>query len=84
MSEVTLESDLSVKAELDCRGMNCPMPIMKTKKAVDALSSGEILKMIATDPGSANDMIAWAKRTGNELLKSEEGNGEYIFFVKKK
>jgi len=84
MSELTLESGLTVKAELDCRGLNCPMPIMKTKKAVDALSSGEILKMTATDPGSANDMIAWAKRTGNELLKSEEGNGEYIFFVKKK
>jgi tRNA 2-thiouridine synthesizing protein A len=77
-------NDLSVKQELDCRGLNCPMPIMKTKKAMDALTSGDILKMISTDPGSANDMIAWAKRTGNELVRTAEGNGEFIFFVKKK
>ncbi|MDH5655166.1 MAG: sulfurtransferase TusA family protein [Spirochaetia bacterium] len=77
-------SDITVTQELDCRGLNCPMPIMKTKKAVDGLSSGDVLKMVATDPGSANDMIAWAKRTGNELVKTEEGNGEFVFFVKKK
>jgi len=75
---------MNVAMELDCKGLNCPMPIMKTKKAIDGLSTGEILKMIATDPGSANDMIAWAKRTGNMLLKSEENNGEHIFYVQKK
>ena len=77
-------ADYTVKEELDCRGLNCPLPVLKTKKAVDGLNSGEVLKMVATDPGSANDMIAWAKRTGNELMKTEEGNGEYVFFVKKK
>ena len=75
---------MNITMELDCKGLNCPMPIMKAKKAIDGLSTGEILKMIATDPGSANDMIAWAKRTGNMLLKSEENNGEHIFYVQKK
>ena len=70
--------------ELDCRGMNCPLPILKTKKAVDEIASGEVLKMVATDPGSINDMNAWTKRTGHELLSHEKDGGDYIFFIKKK
>ena len=54
--------------ELDCSGLSCPMPILKTKKAVDALESGQVLKMIATDPGSLPDMEAWTSKTGHELL----------------
>ena len=50
--------------ELDCRGMNCPLPILKTKKAIEKLQTGQVLKMTATDPGSANDMAAWSARTG--------------------
>ena len=53
---------------LDCSGMACPMPILKTKKAVDALQIGQVLKMIATDPGSISDMEAWTKKTGHELV----------------
>lgn len=70
--------------ELDCRGLSCPIPILKTKKAVDAMQSGEVLKMLSTDPGSVNDVSAWCKRTGNELLEQAEGDGEYTFFLKKK
>ena len=77
-------SDVNVTQELDCRGMNCPLPILKTKKAMDALKTGEVLKMISTDPGSANDMVAWSNRTGNPILKTEEANGEFVFFVEKK
>ena len=70
--------------ELDCRGMSCPIPILKTKKAIDSLTTGQVLKMVSTDPGSVNDVHAWAKRTGNELLNAEESGNEYIFHLKKK
>ncbi len=68
---------------LDCSGMSCPMPILKTKKAVDTLQTGQVLQMIATDPGSIPDVEAWAKKTGNEVLSSEEKDGKFIFFIKK-
>lgn len=68
---------------LDCSGMSCPMPILKTKKAVDSMQTGQILNMISTDPGSIPDVEAWAKKTGNEVLRSEEKDGKYIFFIKR-
>ncbi|MGE5173409.1 MAG: sulfurtransferase TusA family protein, partial [Betaproteobacteria bacterium] len=70
-----------VKADqvLDAKGLSCPLPILKTKKAVEALSKDQVLKVETTDPGSKNDMASWAKRTGNEILKLEEGSGTFIF-----
>jgi tRNA 2-thiouridine synthesizing protein A len=68
---------------LDCSGMACPMPILKTKKAIDTLKTGQVLKMVATDPGSKPDVDAWSKKTGNEVLSSEENNGKFVFFIKK-
>jgi tRNA 2-thiouridine synthesizing protein A len=68
---------------LDCTGLLCPMPIVKTKKAMDGLHSGQVLKMIATDAGSPPDIAAWSKHTGNELLFSTEENGKFIFYLKK-
>lgn len=68
---------------LDCTGLLCPMPIVKTKKAFDGLESGQILKMIATDAGSPPDIAAWSRQTGNELLLSTEEGGKFIFFLKK-
>lgn len=68
---------------LDCSGMSCPMPILKTKKAVDALQSGQILKMIATDPGSTSDMQAWTEKTGHQLVASEKEGDKFVFFIKK-
>ena len=76
-------SDIKVDQELDCRGMSCPIPILKTKKAVDTLTSGQVLKMISTDPGSVNDVQAWTRRTGNPLVEQAEGNGEFTFYIKK-
>jgi tRNA 2-thiouridine synthesizing protein A len=70
--------------ELDARGLNCPLPILRTKKALAELSTGSVLKVIATDPGSVKDMTAFAKQTGNELISSAEAGGEYTFFMKKK
>lgn len=77
-------TEINVDAELDCRGMSCPIPILKTKKAIDGLTTGQILKLIATDPGSVNDIDAWTRRTGNELVDSNTSNSEYVFFLRKK
>ena len=68
---------------LDCTGMLCPMPIVKTTKAMKELESGQILKMISTDAGSPPDIAAWSRQTGNELLLSIEEDKKFIFFLKK-
>lgn len=68
---------------LDCSGLNCPLPVLKTKKAVDAMTSGQVLQMISTDPGSQNDITAWCKRTNNTLLESANQGGKFIFSIKK-
>ena len=70
--------------ELDASGLNCPLPILRTKKALAELTTGQVLKVVATDPGSVKDMQAFAKQTGNELLSSGEAGGKYQFFLKKK
>ena len=70
--------------ELDARGLSCPLPILKTKKALNDLASGQVLKVVATDPGSVRDMQAFASQTGNALLESSEENKDYVFFLKKK
>ena len=70
--------------ELDARGLNCPLPILKTKKALAEMNSGQVLRVLATDPGSVRDFQAFAKQTGNELLSLDEENKEYIFFMKRK
>ena len=75
--------DIKPDQTIDCSGLSCPMPIIKTKKAIDALQIGQVLEMIATDPGSKSDMDAWTKKTGHELLGSAEENGKFIFFIKK-
>ena len=70
--------------ELDARGLSCPLPILKTKKALNDLASGQVLKILATDPGSVKDMQAFANQTGNPLLSSTEENKTYVFYLKKK
>jgi tRNA 2-thiouridine synthesizing protein A len=69
---------------IDAKGLNCPMPIIRTKKALSEMQSGQILRMEATDKGSKSDMAAFASRTGNELLEVKEEGGTFIFFLKKK
>jgi tRNA 2-thiouridine synthesizing protein A len=70
--------------ELDARGLNCPLPILRAKKALGELTSGQVLRIIATDPGSVKDFAAFAKQTGNELLSSAEVNKEFEFYIKRK
>lgn len=76
---------MSVSADksLDCKGLSCPEPILKTKIAINEMQSGQVLEMFATDPGSANDIASWANRTGNELVESTENDGVWQFFIKK-
>lgn len=71
------------QAELDARGLNCPLPILRAKKSLSQLTSGEILQIRATDPGSVKDFEAFCNQTGSELLSSSEIDGEFIFLLKK-
>ncbi|MFZ5555391.1 MAG: sulfurtransferase TusA family protein [Pseudomonadota bacterium] len=70
--------------ELDARGLNCPLPILRAKKALTDMKTGQILKILATDPGAVKDFQAFSKQTGNELMNSAEANGEFHFWMKKK
>jgi tRNA 2-thiouridine synthesizing protein A len=70
--------------ELDTRGLTCPLPILKTKKSLNGLASGQVLKIVATDPGSVKDMQAFAKQTGNALLAANEDGNTFTFFMRKK
>ena len=68
---------------LDTKGMNCPLPILKAKKAIKGLDTGETLTVESTDPGSVKDFEAFCRSTGNELLESKEDSGVYTFLIKK-
>lgn len=70
--------------ELDARGLNCPLPILRTKKSLSDMTSGQVLKVIATDPGSGKDFQAFAKQTGNTLVAAEEIDKVFTFFMRKK
>ncbi|MGD2083260.1 MAG: sulfurtransferase TusA family protein [Chromatiales bacterium] len=70
-------------SHLDARGMNCPLPILRTRKAIAALGSGEVLEVTASDPGSVKDMGAYCQQTGHELLESDERDGAYVFLIRK-
>lgn len=74
---------MNADMELDARGLNCPLPILRAKKALNGLTSGKVLKVMTTDPGAVKDFAAFAKQTGNELLSSSEAGSEYVFFLKK-
>ncbi len=75
--------DVIIKKTLDARGLKCPMPVVKTKQEIDKIAIGEVLEVLATDPGSMADINAWCKSTGNELLKMEKGEGVFKFLIKR-
>jgi tRNA 2-thiouridine synthesizing protein A len=68
---------------LDTKGMNCPLPILKAKKAIKGLDAGETLQVLSTDPGSVKDFEAFCRSTGNELLESNEADGVFTYMIKK-
>ena len=70
--------------ELDARGLNCPLPILRARKALNELASGQVLRVVATDPGSTKDFEAFCRQTGNELLSHTAGDKEFVFYMRKK
>ncbi|VAW74906.1 Molybdopterin biosynthesis protein MoeB [hydrothermal vent metagenome] len=69
--------------ELDATGLNCPLPILRAKKSLASMDTGQVLHIIATDPGSVKDFEAFSKQTGNDLLESKEDSGKFFFLIKK-
>ena len=70
--------------ELDARGLNCPLPILKAKKALADMASGDVLKVVATDPGSVRDFQAFARQTGNVLLEQTSANDEFVHYLRRR
>jgi TusA-related sulfurtransferase len=75
---------MQIDRELDARGLNCPLPILKAKKALSQMQSGEILRVVATDPGSARDFKAFAKQTGNELLEQQNIGLDFFHVLRRR
>jgi TusA-related sulfurtransferase len=75
--------NIKIDQELDCKGLTCPLPVIKTKQAIDKMSIGQVLKMVATDPGSIRDIQAWSKRTGHDLLESRQEDSLFLFLIRK-
>jgi len=74
---------MTTTATLDARNLNCPLPILRTKKSLKGLNAGDTLEILATDPGSVKDLQAFCAQTGNELVSSDENSGEFQFVVRK-
>jgi tRNA 2-thiouridine synthesizing protein A len=79
-----MESTRAHDRELDARGLNCPLPILRTKKALNEMQTGNVLKVLATDPASVKDFHAFSKQTGNALLEHSEADGIFRFFLQRK
>ena len=75
---------MEAQKEIDTRGMNCPLPILKAKKALADMSSGDVLKVVATDPGSVRDFQAFARQTGNELVEQASGEKEFVHYLRRR
>lgn len=76
-------SEFAPEKTLDAQGLKCPMPVVKTSKEVKNISVGGVLEVLATDPGSMADITAWAKSTGNELLKAEKADRVFKFYIRR-
>ena len=85
MSDTLFDTEImDIHLEIDARGLNCPLPILKAKKALAELQSGEVLRITATDPGSVRDFQAFAKQTGNALLSHSQNGREFVFLMQRK
>jgi TusA-related sulfurtransferase len=78
------EANMQIDKEIDTRGLNCPLPILKAKKALAELQSGQVLKVVSTDAGSLRDFQAFAKQTGNELLDQQTLDTDYIHVLRRR
>jgi TusA-related sulfurtransferase len=75
---------MEIHKEVDARGLNCPLPILRAKKALADMQSGQILKVLATDPGSQRDFAAFAKQTGNEIVESSTIDKTFVFLMRRR
>jgi tRNA 2-thiouridine synthesizing protein A len=75
---------MDAQKEIDTRGLNCPLPILKAKKALADLQSGEVLKVLATDPGSVRDFQAFARQTGNELVEQSTAGDDFVHYLRRR
>ena len=75
---------MDANKEIDTRGLNCPLPILKAKKALADMNSGDVLKVVATDPGSMRDFQAFARQTGNELVEQVSANEEFVHYLRRR
>lgn len=75
---------MEIHKELDTRGLNCPLPILKTKKMLAEMMAGEVLKVVSTDPGSVRDFQAFARQTGNELIEQISGSAEFVHVLRRR
>ena len=75
---------MNIDIELDTRGLNCPLPILKAKKALSAMTSGQLLRVVATDSGSVRDFQAFARQTGNELVEQASGEKEFVHYLRRR
>jgi len=76
-------SEFTPERTLDAQGLKCPMPVVKTSKEIKGISVGGVLEVLATDPGSMADIMAWTRSTGNELLKSEKDGSVFKFYIRR-
>lgn len=83
-SQPTPKNIMTVQKELDTRGLNCPLPILKTKKALAEMASGEVLKVVSTDPGALRDFQAFARQTGHQLLDQTSVAGEQVHYLRRR
>ena len=75
---------MNIDVEIDTRGLNCPLPILKAKKALAGMQSGQVLKVVSTDTGSVRDFAAFAEQTGNELLSQTTEDGDFVHILKRR
>jgi TusA-related sulfurtransferase len=78
-----MSDDINVDKVMDLKGLPCPMPVVKVSKGIKDVEIGQVVQAISTDPGSLTDFPAWARTSGNEIIKTEEGDNEFVFYIKR-
>jgi len=79
-----MQETLQIDREVDAKGLNCPLPVLRTKKALNDMASGQVLRILATDPGSVRDFEAFCRQTGHALLQQREAAGVFVFLLRRK
>jgi tRNA 2-thiouridine synthesizing protein A len=79
-----MDPALQIDREVDARGLNCPLPILRTKKTLNGMTSGQVVRILATDPASVRDFEAFARQTGNQLVQQTEQDGAFVFLLRRK